>query len=41
LNNITDFTIRPEDAVKAIDMCTSDPISEGNGGGGAAMMCHG
>ena len=33
--------IRPQHAVEAIEMCSDDPIKEGNVGGGAGMICHG
>lgn len=40
MNDITSFAVRPEHAVKAIEMCSADPLPEGNVGAGSGMICH-
>lgn len=39
LNDINGFHVRPEHAYAALDAAKSGPVSEGNVGGGTAMVC--
>jgi len=41
LNDIEGFHIKPEDAMKAIDVAKAGAVDEGNVGGGTGMRCFG
>ena len=40
LSDAASFRITPAHAIAALDAATSDPIAEGNVGGGTGMICH-
>jgi D-aminopeptidase len=40
LHDVTKFAVRPEHVVKGIDEASSEPVKEGNTGGGTGMLCH-
>ncbi|KAL2138899.1 hypothetical protein VTI28DRAFT_6056 [Corynascus sepedonium] len=40
LNDISQFAVKPEHIVRGIELATSDPVLEGNTGGGTGMVCH-
>jgi D-aminopeptidase len=40
LNDINGFHVKPADAFHAIDSASSGPVTEGNVGGGAGMVCN-
>lgn len=41
LNDLRHFAITPEHVVDSIERASSDPVPEGNTGGGTGMMCQG
>lgn len=41
LNDLRHFAVTPEHVVEGIRSATSDPVLEGNTGGGTGMMCQG
>ncbi|KAM0547798.1 hypothetical protein ACHAPJ_010259 [Fusarium lateritium] len=41
LNDLRHFAITPEHVVESIRTASSDPVIEGNSGGGTGMMCQG
>ncbi|KPM36169.1 hypothetical protein AK830_g10393 [Neonectria ditissima] len=41
LNDLRQFTVTPEHVVEGITKASSDPVREGNVGGGTGMMCQG
>lgn len=41
LNDLSQFVVTPEHVVRGIEKASSDPVPEGNTGGGTAMTCHG
>jgi D-aminopeptidase len=41
LNDINGFHVKPEDVVAALEGASSDPVPEGNVGGGTGMVCYG
>ncbi|KAJ4250153.1 hypothetical protein NW762_011966 [Fusarium torreyae] len=41
LNDLRHFAITPEHVVESIRTASSDPVTEGNSGGGTGMMCQG
>ncbi|OAA53346.1 peptidase family T4 protein [Cordyceps fumosorosea ARSEF 2679] len=41
LNDLSQFVVTPEHAVRGIERASADPVPEGNTGGGTAMTCHG
>ncbi|OCL03520.1 DmpA/ArgJ-like protein [Glonium stellatum] len=40
MNDIGKFSVRPEHVVRGIDRASTDPVPEGNTGGGTGMLCH-
>lgn len=40
LHDLTKFAVTPQHIVKGIDEASSDPVREGNTGGGTGMRCH-
>lgn len=40
LSDICKMPIKPQDITRGIDLCTDDPVPEGNTGGGTGMVCH-
>jgi len=40
LHDVTKFAVRPEHVVKGMDEASSEPVQEGNTGGGTGMLCH-
>ncbi|CZR55755.1 related to aminopeptidase [Phialocephala subalpina] len=40
LHDLTKFAVTPQHVVKGIDEASSDPVREGNTGGGTGMICH-
>ncbi|KAF2008173.1 DmpA/ArgJ-like protein [Amniculicola lignicola CBS 123094] len=40
LHDVTKFAVTPEHVVKGIDEANSDPVKEGNTGGGTGMIAH-
>ena len=40
LNDVGKFVVEPAHIIKGIESVTSDAVSEGNTGGGTAMICH-
>jgi D-aminopeptidase len=40
LNDINGFHVRPEHAIRALEVAASGPVAEGNVGGGTGMICH-
>ncbi|KAF2274308.1 DmpA/ArgJ-like protein [Westerdykella ornata] len=40
LHDVTKFAVTPEHVIKGIDEASSDPVREGNTGGGTGMICH-
>ncbi|KAJ2982121.1 hypothetical protein NQ176_g1601 [Zarea fungicola] len=41
LNDLTAMAVKPEDIVRGLCSVSSDPVKEGNTGGGTGMICHG
>ncbi len=41
LNDLSQFVVTPEHVVHGIEKASSDPVPEGNTGGGTAMTCQG
>ncbi|KAK3181925.1 hypothetical protein K4F52_006829 [Lecanicillium sp. MT-2017a] len=41
LNDLTQPVVTPDHVVKGIEQASSEPVQEGNTGGGTAMMCQG
>ncbi|UKZ69498.1 uncharacterized protein TrAtP1_010504 [Trichoderma atroviride] len=41
LNDLTQFAVTPQHVVDGINAASSDPVPEGNTGGGTGMMCQG
>ncbi|TQV93606.1 hypothetical protein V2A60_004211 [Cordyceps javanica] len=41
LNDLSQFVVTPEHVIRGIEKASSDPVPEGNTGGGTAMTCHG
>ncbi|KXT16818.1 hypothetical protein AC579_6807, partial [Pseudocercospora musae] len=41
LNDLSQFAVKPEHIARGIENASSDPVPEGNKGGGTAMICHG
>ncbi|KAJ4156128.1 hypothetical protein LMH87_001341 [Akanthomyces muscarius] len=41
LNDLSQFAVTPEHVVRGIEKASSDPVPEGNTGGGTAMSCQG
>lgn len=41
LNDLTKFAVQPHHVVESISRASSDPLQEGNTGGGTGMMCQG
>ena len=39
LNDISQFAVKPQHVVQGIERATSDPVPEGNTGGGTGMIC--
>lgn len=40
LHDVTKFAVTPKHIIKGIDEASSDPVREGNTGGGTGMICH-
>ncbi|KAF6795400.1 peptidase family t4 protein [Colletotrichum sojae] len=40
LSDIYKMPIKPQDITRGIDLCTDDPVPEGNTGGGTGTVCH-
>ncbi|KAK3314211.1 peptidase family S58-domain-containing protein [Apodospora peruviana] len=40
LNDISQFSVKPEHIVRGIENATADAVPEGNTGGGTGMVCH-
>ncbi|KAF2683065.1 peptidase family T4 protein [Lentithecium fluviatile CBS 122367] len=40
LHDVTKFVVTPQHVVKGIDEASSEPVQEGNTGGGTGMICH-
>lgn len=40
LHDMTKFAVTPQHIVKGIDEASSEPVNEGNTGGGTGMICH-
>ncbi|KAF4976718.1 hypothetical protein FZEAL_6654 [Fusarium zealandicum] len=41
LNNLREFAVTPEHVFESLTLASSDPVSEGNVGGGTGMLCQG
>ncbi|KAJ6784093.1 hypothetical protein PWT90_06857 [Aphanocladium album] len=41
LSDISQFVVTPDHVVRGIEQASSDPVPEGNTGGGTGMTCHG
>ncbi|PMB63913.1 Beta-peptidyl aminopeptidase BapA [Beauveria bassiana] len=41
LNDLSQFVVTPEHVIRGIERASSDPVPEGNTGGGTGMTCHG
>jgi L-aminopeptidase/D-esterase-like protein len=41
LNDINGFHVKPEHVASALDGAKTEPVAEGNVGGGTGMVCHG
>src|SRR6266404_9874086 len=41
LNDVNGFHVKPEHVADALETASSGPVSEGNVGGGAGMVCYG
>ena len=40
MHDVTKFAVTSEHVVRGIDEASSDPVPEGNTGGGTGMLCH-
>jgi D-aminopeptidase len=40
LHDVTKFAVTPQHIVQGIDSASSEPVQEGNTGGGTGMICH-
>lgn len=40
LHDMTKFAVTPQHIIDGIDQASSDPVAEGNTGGGTGMICH-